>query len=91
LALVADAARTAPEAQLASALDRFAAPVDLELGMDGGGVVIGDRIQVFLEIEAILTSSPPADTGCRRSLGWRSCCRVDELNCTLVMTECSVG
>jgi hypothetical protein len=23
--------------------------------MDGGGVVIGDRIQVFLEIEAVLT------------------------------------
>jgi hypothetical protein len=28
--------------------------------MDGGGVVIGDRIQVFLEIEAIL--NPPQPT-----------------------------
>jgi hypothetical protein len=31
--------------------------------MDGGGVVIGDRIQVFLEIEAVLNppSRPPKE------------------------------
>jgi hypothetical protein len=28
--------------------------------MDGGGVVIGDRIQVFIEIEAVL--NPPQPT-----------------------------
>jgi hypothetical protein len=29
--------------------------------MDGGGVVIGDRIQVFLEIEAVLNPPQPAN------------------------------
>jgi hypothetical protein len=29
--------------------------------MDGGGVVIGDRIQVFLEIEAVLNLTRPAN------------------------------
>jgi hypothetical protein len=31
--------------------------------MDGGGVVIGDRIQVFLEIEAVLNPPRPANPG----------------------------
>jgi hypothetical protein len=29
--------------------------------MDGGGVVIGDRIQVFLEIEAVLNPPRPSN------------------------------
>jgi len=28
--------------------------VDIELPMDGGGVVVGDKIQISLEIEAVL-------------------------------------
>jgi hypothetical protein len=27
--------------------------------MDGGGVVVGDRIQIFIEIEAILAQPQP--------------------------------
>jgi hypothetical protein len=29
--------------------------------MDGGGVVIGDRIQVFIEIEAVLNPPRPGN------------------------------
>jgi polyisoprenoid-binding protein YceI len=32
--------------------------IDIDMPMDGGGVVLGDRIQVSLEIEAVL--APPA-------------------------------
>jgi polyisoprenoid-binding protein YceI len=35
--------------------------IRLNIPMDGGGVVIGDRIQVFLEIEAVL--NPPRPGG----------------------------
>jgi polyisoprenoid-binding protein YceI len=35
--------------------------ISTNLPMDGGGVVIGDRIQVFLEIEAVLNPPPPAN------------------------------
>ena len=34
--------------------------ISTNIPMDGGGVVIGDRIQVFLEIEAVL--NPPQPT-----------------------------
>src|SRR5512132_3553718 len=36
--------------------------ISTNIPMDGGGVVIGDRIQVFLEIEAVLNPPPPAST-----------------------------
>jgi polyisoprenoid-binding protein YceI len=35
--------------------------ISTNIPMDGGGVVIGDRIQVFIEIEAVLTPSRPAN------------------------------
>jgi polyisoprenoid-binding protein YceI len=35
--------------------------ISTNIPMDGGGVVIGDRIQVFLEIEAVLTPPQPAN------------------------------
>jgi polyisoprenoid-binding protein YceI len=38
-------------------LSRKAFGIDIDMPLDGGGVVIGDRIQVLLEIEAIL--QPP--------------------------------
>jgi len=28
--------------------------------MDGGGVVVGDKIQIFIEIEAVLAEPQPA-------------------------------
>ena len=31
--------------------------IDINMPMDGGGVVVGDKIQVALEIEAILQPS----------------------------------
>jgi polyisoprenoid-binding protein YceI len=33
--------------------------IAFNIPMDGGGVVIGDRIQIFIEVEAIL--NPPED------------------------------
>src|SRR5699024_4535368 len=30
--------------------------VDFEIPMDGGGVVVGDKIKVFLEVEAVLAA-----------------------------------
>jgi polyisoprenoid-binding protein YceI len=41
-------------------LNRADFGISTNIPMDGGGVVIGDRIQVFLEIEAIL--NPPRPT-----------------------------
>jgi polyisoprenoid-binding protein YceI len=35
--------------------------ISTNIPMDGGGVVIGDRIQVFLEIEAVLNPPQPAN------------------------------
>ena len=35
--------------------------ITTNIPMDGGGVVIGDRIQVFLEIEAVLNPPQPAN------------------------------
>jgi polyisoprenoid-binding protein YceI len=40
-------------------LDRGNFGISTNIPMDGGGVVIGDRIQVFLEIEAVLNPPPP--------------------------------
>jgi hypothetical protein len=54
-------------------------------------VVIGDRMQVFIEIEAILTSSPPADTGAGGRCGGDHVGRADELNFALAATKRSVG
>jgi hypothetical protein len=42
-------------------LDRGDFGVSFNIPMDGGGVVIGDRIQVFLEIEAVLNPPRPAN------------------------------
>jgi hypothetical protein len=36
--------------------------IDFNIPMDGGGVVIGHRIQVFIEIEAVLHPPMPAGT-----------------------------
>jgi polyisoprenoid-binding protein YceI len=41
-------------------LDRGDFGISTNIPMDGGGVVIGDRIQVFIEIEAVL--NPPQPT-----------------------------
>ena len=41
-------------------LDRGDFGISTNIPLDGGGVVIGDRIQVFLEIEAVL--NPPQPT-----------------------------
>lgn len=37
--------------------------IDLSMPMDGGGVVVGDKIQVQLEVEAILTQPTPEALG----------------------------
>jgi polyisoprenoid-binding protein YceI len=42
-------------------LDRGDFGISTNIPMDGGGVVIGDRIQVFLEIEAVLNPPQPAN------------------------------
>jgi polyisoprenoid-binding protein YceI len=42
-------------------LDRGDFGISTNIPMDGGGVVIGDRIQVFLEIEAVLNPPRPAN------------------------------
>jgi polyisoprenoid-binding protein YceI len=42
-------------------LDRGDFGISTNIPMDGGGVVIGDRIQVFIEIEAILNPPQPAN------------------------------
>lgn len=34
--------------------------ISTNIPMDGGGVVVGDRIQVFIEIEAVLNPPQPA-------------------------------
>lgn len=34
--------------------------IDIDMPLDGGGVVVGDKIQVSLEIEAILQAAPAA-------------------------------
>jgi polyisoprenoid-binding protein YceI len=33
--------------------------IDVSLPLDGGGVVVGDKVKVSLEIEAVLQSSQP--------------------------------
>jgi polyisoprenoid-binding protein YceI len=40
-------------------LNRSDFGISTNIPMDGGGVVIGDRIQVFIEIEAVLNPPPP--------------------------------
>ncbi len=35
-------------------ISRKAYGVDFEIPMDGGGVVVGDAIKIFLEVEAVL-------------------------------------
>ena len=42
-------------------LDRGDFGISTNIPMDGGGVVIGDRIQVFLEIEAVLNPPRPSN------------------------------
>ena len=42
-------------------LNRGDFAITTNIPMDGGGVVIGDRIQVFLEIEAVLNPPQPAN------------------------------
>jgi polyisoprenoid-binding protein YceI len=42
-------------------LDRGDFGISTNIPMDGGGVVIGDRIQVFLEIEAVRNPPRPAN------------------------------
>ena len=42
-------------------LDRGDFAISTNIPMDGGGVVIGDRIQVFLEIEAVRNPPRPAN------------------------------
>jgi hypothetical protein len=42
-------------------LDRGDFGISTNIPMDGGGMVIGDRIQVFLEIEAVLNPPQPAN------------------------------
>ena len=42
-------------------LDRGDFGISTNIALDGGGVVIGDRIQVFLEIEAVLNPPRPAN------------------------------
>jgi polyisoprenoid-binding protein YceI len=41
-------------------LDRKDFGITTNIPMDGGGVVIGDRIQIYIEIEAILSPPDPA-------------------------------
>jgi polyisoprenoid-binding protein YceI len=35
--------------------------ISTNIPLDGGGVVVGDRIQVFIEIEAVLNPPQPAN------------------------------
>lgn len=35
--------------------------IDISLPMDGGGVVVGDKVEISLEIEAVLTQPGPAN------------------------------
>jgi polyisoprenoid-binding protein YceI len=42
-------------------IDRKDFGISTNIPMDGGGVVIGDRIQIFIEIEAILNQPEPAN------------------------------
>jgi polyisoprenoid-binding protein YceI len=42
-------------------IDRKDFGITTNIPMDGGGVVIGDRIQIYIEIEAILNPPEPAD------------------------------
>jgi polyisoprenoid-binding protein YceI len=35
--------------------------ISTNVPLDGGGVLVGDRIQVFIEIEAVLNSPQPAN------------------------------
>ena len=42
-------------------LDRGDFGISTNIAMDGGGVVVGDRIQVFMEIEAVLNPPEPAN------------------------------
>ena len=41
-------------------IDRKDFGITTNIPMDGGGVVVGDKIQIFIEIEAILSPSEPA-------------------------------
>jgi hypothetical protein len=41
-------------------IDRKDFGITTNIPMDGGGVVIGDRIQIYIEIEAILSRPKPA-------------------------------
>jgi polyisoprenoid-binding protein YceI len=41
-------------------IDRKDFGITTNIPMDGGGVVIGDRIQIYIEIEAILSPPEPA-------------------------------
>jgi hypothetical protein len=65
--------------------------ITTNIPMDGGGVVIGDRIHVILEVEAILTSSPAADTDAVGRRGGDHAGRADELNFALVANKRSVS
>jgi hypothetical protein len=50
--------------------------IAFNIPMDGGGVVIGDRIQIFIEVEAILNPPEDAADACRRQRSppwWCSC------------------
>jgi polyisoprenoid-binding protein YceI len=42
-------------------IDRKDFGITTNIPMDGGGVVIGDRVQIYIEIEAILNPPEPAD------------------------------
>ena len=44
-------------------IDRKDFDITTNIPMDGGGVVIGDTIQLYIEIEAVL--SPPESAGAR--------------------------
>jgi polyisoprenoid-binding protein YceI len=41
-------------------LNRHDFGITTNIPIDGGGVVIGDRIQIFIEIEAVLAAPQPA-------------------------------
>jgi polyisoprenoid-binding protein YceI len=45
----------------ASELDRRDFGLTVNMAMDGGGVIVGEKIQVFIEVEAILQESQPAN------------------------------
>jgi len=44
-------------------IDRQDFGITTNIPMDGGGVVIGDKIQIFIEIEAVLAEPQPATHG----------------------------